>query len=63
MVLLSDGVSDAFFSNTDTVDFLLTQSTRNPQTLANNLLEEALKKYEGVAKDDMTVICVKIYNP
>ncbi|MBE5764094.1 MAG: hypothetical protein E7339_00640 [Clostridiales bacterium] len=63
LVLLSDGVSDAFFSNTDTVDFLLTQSTRNPQTLANNLLEEALKKYEGVAKDDMTVICVKIYNP
>ena len=63
LLLLSDGISDAFFSNTDTVDFLLAQSTKNPQTLANNILEEALKNYGGEAKDDMTAICIKIYNP
>ena len=61
LLLLSDGISDAFFSNTDTVDFLMSQNTKNPQTLANNLLEEAIKNYGGVAKDDMTAICVKIY--
>jgi stage II sporulation protein E len=63
LLLLSDGITDAFFSNTDAVDFLLTQTTKNPQTLANNLLEEAIKNYRGEAKDDMTAVCVKIYNP
>ena len=63
LLLLSDGITDAFFSSTDAVDFLLAQTTKNPQTLASNLLEEAVRCYGGEAKDDMTAVCVKIYAP
>ena len=61
VVIMSDGVSDAFFSSTDTIDFLQSENTRNPQTLANKLINYALQKYDGEAKDDMTAIVVKVY--
>ncbi len=61
LVVISDGVADAFFSSTDTVDFLTANKSKNPQTLANKLISYALEQYGGIAKDDMTVIVVKIY--
>lgn len=62
IVILSDGITDAFFSSTDTVDFLEKEVTLNPQTLADKLLNYALEQYGGVAKDDMTAIVVKVYS-
>ena len=61
LVMISDGISDAFFSSTDTVDFLLSNKTKNPQTLANKLLSRAIEQYGGIAKDDMTVIVIKLF--
>lgn len=61
LVIISDGISDSFFSSTDTVEFLERESSRNPQTLADKLLNYALEQSKGVAVDDMTAIVVKIY--
>ena len=61
LVIISDGISDAFFSSTDTVEFLEREVTRNPQTLADKLLNYALTQSNGIASDDMTAIVVKIY--
>jgi len=62
LVIISDGVSDAFFSSTDAVDFLTRENSANPQTFADKILEFALSLNGNVAKDDMTVLVVKIYD-
>ncbi|MBQ7408622.1 MAG: SpoIIE family protein phosphatase, partial [Clostridia bacterium] len=56
LVMLSDGITDAFFSSTDTVDFLATQTTKNPQILADRILQRAIELNDGEAIDDMTAI-------
>ena len=60
-IMLSDGITDAFFSSTDTVDFLQREKCINPQTLAEKILNHALQLNEDEAKDDMSVVVVKIY--
>lgn len=62
LVIISDGVSDAFFSSTDAVDFLIRENSANPQTFADKILEFALSLTDNVAKDDMTVLVVKVYD-
>ena len=61
IVFVSDGITDAFESSADLIDFLSSQRALNPKTLADNILERALYLSEGVAKDDMTVFCVRIF--
>ena len=61
VVFVSDGVSDAFGSSSDFIDFLSTQKVLNPKTLANNILQKALFLNGGEAKDDMTVFCVRLF--
>lgn len=61
LVIMSDGISDAFFSSTDALDFISQLNCRNAQTLADRILEQALLNYDGEPKDDMTVIVVKIF--
>ena len=62
IVFLSDGITDAFASSSDLIDFLSTQRALNPKTLADNILEKALFLNGGVAKDDMTAFCVRIFS-
>ena len=61
IVLLSDGITDAFASSSDLIDFLSTQRALNPKILADIILERALYLNGNVAKDDMTVFCVRIF--
>ena len=61
LLFLSDGVTDAFGSAGDLYDVLKTLSIRNPQQLAENLLQKALENYGGVAKDDMTALAVRLF--
>lgn len=62
LIIISDGVSDAFFSSTDAIDFLSRENCPNPQTFADKILDFALKLNENIAKDDMTVLVVKFYH-
>ncbi len=61
ILLLSDGVSDAFGSSGEIIDFLRTLPAKNPQTLASQVLEQALTLNGGEKKDDMTALAVRIF--
>ncbi len=61
IVLMSDGVTDAFFSSAEIVDFLEREKCANPQGLAEKILTRAIENSGGVAADDMTCLAVKIY--
>lgn len=61
VMLISDGVQDAFGSSTDFISYLKGLRTRNPQTLADEVCSRALTLIGGKAKDDMTVVCVRIF--
>ena len=61
LILISDGVADAFGSSSDLVEFLSMQKALNPQTLADRLIDRALELDGGYAKDDMTAFCIRIF--
>ena len=61
LVMLSDGVTDAFASSSDFIEFLKTAPQKNPQTLADSIIDRALRLCSGVAADDMTALCVRLY--
>ncbi len=61
ILFVSDGITDAFETSADLIDFLATQKALNPKTLADNILERALYLNKGIAKDDMTAFCVRIF--
>lgn len=61
LMLLSDGVSDAFGSSGEVIDFLRTVPAKNPQALADGVLEKAITLNGGAKKDDMTVLAVRIF--
>ena len=60
LVFMSDGVSTAFGSSADLLSYLSSLRPLNPQSLAEEVLQNALQKYNGKAEDDMTVVAVKL---
>ena len=61
LLFLSDGIADAFGSTADLYEALRSCPIKNPQQLADELLERALSAYGGVAKDDMTAVAVRLF--
>ncbi len=61
IVLITDGVSDAFGSSGEVIDFLRTIPAKNPQTLSDELLSHAINLNGGQRKDDMTVLAVRVF--
>lgn len=61
MVFVTDGISDAFGSASSIIDFLQKQPAKNPQTLADEVLREALKISNGEKADDMTCLAVRVF--
>lgn len=59
--LFTDGVTDSFDTETDMEDFLKSITTVNPQTIADEVLKRAIENYNGIPKDDMTVLVARIY--
>lgn len=59
VVLVSDGVSDAL--GEDLQNFLISSDTINPQLFSEQILHKALELNDGVSKDDMTVVCVRVF--
>ena len=60
LILLSDGVTDAFGSSSDVIDYLKTAPLLNPQELSDSVVKRALALSDGIAEDDMTAFCVRI---
>ena len=61
ILMVTDGISDAFGSSTDIISYLKTLKSLNPQKLADDVLNYALKQENGKPRDDMTAICVRIF--
>lgn len=61
LLFLSDGITAAFGTDAELLDYLKALKPLNPQSLAETLLEEAKRLYGGVAKDDMTALAVRIF--
>lgn len=60
LIFMSDGVSGAYGSTADICAYLSALHPLNPQSLAEEILSDALKRYGGRADDDMTVLTVKL---
>jgi stage II sporulation protein E len=60
VVFMSDGITSAFSSSGELYEFLEKLKPLNPQSLAEKILSDALKK-SGGPKDDMTVLCTRIF--
>ncbi len=61
ILLLSDGISDAFKSSGEIIDYLRTAPAFNPQTLTDGILQKAIEKNNGEKRDDMTALAVRIF--
>lgn len=61
LLFISDGISDAFGTAADLYECLRSIPANNPQALADNLLQGALRASGGVAKDDMTAVAVRLF--
>ena len=60
LLFMSDGVTTAFGSSADLYSYLGELRPLNPQSLAEEVLAAALKRYGGKAQDDMTVLAVRL---
>ncbi len=60
LLFMSDGVSTAFGSTAELCAYLSNLRPLNPQSLAEEILKNALGRYGGKAEDDMTVLAVKL---
>lgn len=61
VLMVTDGISDAFGSSTDVINYLKGLKSLNPQKLADDVLNYALSQENGRARDDMTAVCVRIF--
>jgi len=59
IILVSDGVSDALGEKL--YGFILNSDNINPQILSKEILNYAVEVGQGVACDDMTVLCVRVF--
>lgn len=59
VVLMSDGVSDVIGDRMASI--IRSIDTINPQTLSDRLLSIALDESGGVARDDMTIIAIRVF--
>ena len=59
VVLVSDGVSDVLGGRLPNI--IRNSMVVNPQSLSEEILSTALEERGGVAYDDMTVICVRVF--
>lgn len=62
LILISDGIHDAFNSSSDLIDYLKELTPLNPQSIADNVLNKARQLNDNVNLDDMTVLCVRVYS-
>lgn len=60
ILLISDGISDAFGSSGDLIEYLKSVPALNPKSLSDGVLEKAISLNGGVKNDDMTALAVRI---
>ncbi len=61
VILITDGVLDAFGDFESLNNFIAESKILNPQVLAEKIIEEALVKCHNCAPDDMTILIGKVW--
>lgn len=61
IVLVSDGITEAFTDSEKLKEYIFSQNILNPQQLSENILKKALTFNDNIAKDDMTVLTMRVY--
>ena len=61
VIMATDGVTDAFVSQENFIEYVSKLASNNPQTLAESILNEALRLNNMSARDDMTVLVARTY--
>lgn len=61
VLMATDGITDAFQTEEALIEFVSKLASTNPQTLADSILNEALRLNNMSAKDDMTVLIARTY--
>lgn len=61
VIMLSDGIVDAFGEEENLTGFLKNLPSSNPQELADKILSRAKRQQQNYPKDDMTVLVGKIF--
>ena len=60
LLMMSDGIADAFRDQEDMLSLVQQHRMDPPQRLADALLQEAILRRDGLPPDDMTVLCARI---
>jgi len=60
LLLMSDGITDAFSSEEEIYGVIRKKRDESPQRMAESLLQAALMASNGLAQDDMTVLCARV---
>ena len=60
LLLMSDGIADAFPAEEDILDLVRRRRNDSPQHIADALLHEAVILKDGLPPDDMTVLCARV---
>lgn len=61
ILVATDGITDAFVTQENLSDFVSHLATNNPQSMAETILNEALRLNNMSAKDDMTILVARTY--
>ena len=61
VILMSDGVVDAFDNDEKLQVYINNINSKNPQEICEHILQKAIILDDGQAKDDMTVLAVRIF--
>ena len=61
LLFITDGISDAFGSSSEIIDFLQRTTAKNPQSLTDGILNKALLLTEGEKRDDMSALAIRIF--
>lgn len=61
VILMSDGVVDAFDNDEKLKVYINNITSQNPQEICDQILQKALLLDDGQAKDDMTVLATRIF--
>ena len=61
IILISDGITDAFSDKEELVEYINNIEFINPNTIAEDILRYAIELNDGVCGDDMSVLVVRVY--
>ena len=61
IIMATDGITDAFKDVEDMADFINGIISINPQTVAQTIVDEAIRRNGNVIKDDMTVLVARTF--